>query len=350
MRIRTGPARRALLLIMAPMTTAHEPSDPSFVPDAVRKDAHAWVSRLSSGHVTQSDAQALRRWLDISPQHQAAFGQARDQWRVLRPALGRVLEADAAVAARHRRAMGAPRPGRRWFLGGAASALAAAGMAAVYSPLGLWPAASEWGADYRTATGEQRDLALSDRVSVAMNTRTSLRQVSQDGHVVGLDLLAGEAAITLQPAKRFVVTAGDGRSTAESGGRFEVRYVNGKVCVTCVDGAVRVEHRAGTRLLQSNQQAIYDDRALSGIADVDPHDVLAWQRGELVFKRAPLAAVVDEINRYRPGRVVLLASSTPGSTVSARFRIAELDTALAQIERTFGLRARALPGDVLLLS
>jgi transmembrane sensor len=48
--------------------------------------------------------------------------------------------------------------------------------------------------------------------------------------------------------------------------------------------------------------------------------------------------------------VVLMATAVRDKTLSARFKLASLDTALLQIERSFGLSARALPGGVLLLS
>jgi transmembrane sensor len=334
--------------------------DPNDRPDALRQDAHAWVGRLASGKVTQWEAQAFQRWRAASPRHQAAFEEARDQWRLLGPAIGNLLESDAGAADFHRRMLqGLPaaplKPGlnvnrRRIFLGAAVSAAAAAGVAAIYPPLGLWPAAGEWGADYRTAAGEQRVLTLADEVNVTMNTRTSIRRVALNGRMVGLDLLEGEAAVELQAARPpFSVAAGAGRSLAEAG-RFEVRYLDGKVCVTCIEGTVRVVHPAGERLLQARQQTIYDAGAVSGVAAVDPSDVSAWRRGELVFRQAPLFAVIDELNRYRPGRIVLMASSLRNNTVSARFQLAALDTALLQIQRSFDLTARALPGGVLVLS
>jgi len=103
-------------------------------------------------------------------------------------------------------------------------------------------------------------------------------------------------------------------------------------------------------LLQANQQTIYNNESISGIAGVDAVDASAWRKGELVFNQTPLAQVVDEINRYRPGRVVLLATAGRDRPVVGRFRIAILDEALLQIQHAFGLNARLLPAGVLVLS
>ncbi|PIF73886.1 FecR family protein [Variovorax sp. 54] len=333
--------------------TTHPPPPtlPETLPETLREDARAWVRKLHSGAATQWEAQAFRRWRDASPLHQAAFIEARQQWRVLQPALNRLVRTDAEAANLHRETLRKPEAGRRAFLGvaGAAAAAGVAGMA-VYSPLGLWPAANEWRADWRTAAGEQRAITWSDQIGVTLNTRTSIRRVASDDQAEGLELLNGEAAIEMLPGTRhFSVVAGAGRSIGESA-RFEISRLEGRVCVTCLAGRVRIEHPAGDRLLLARQQAVYRDHSISGIAAADPEVASAWRRGELVFKQAPLSVVLDEINRYRPGRVVLMVDSLRGKTVTATFKLDRLDLALLQMQRSFGLNARSLPAGVLVLS
>ena len=330
------------------MTTHPQPPK---LPETLREDARAWVRKLHSGAATQWEAQAFRRWRDTSPLHQAAFMEARQQWRMLQPALNTLVRTDADTAKLNRETLRKPAANRRAFLGmvGAATAAGVAGVA-VYSPLGLWPAANEWDADWRTAAGEQRAIALSDQIGVTLNTRTSVRRLASDGQTVGLELLNGEAAIEMPAsARNLSVVAGAGRSIAESA-RFEISHLEGRVCVTCLTGRVRIEHPAGERLLLARQQTVYRDHSISGIAAVDPEVASAWRRGELVFKQAPLSVVLDEINRYRPGRVVLMVDSLRGKTVTATFRLDRLDLALLQMQRSFGLSARSLPAGVLVLS
>ncbi|AJC23531.2 FecR family protein [Pandoraea pulmonicola] len=320
------------------------------LPDPLRQDAHAWLVRLTSGKATQDDARAFERWRATSPRHRQAFELARDQWRLLGPAAGQLLHARVEVADYHRRTMRPSSMGRRVFLGTALGAVAATGVALIHPPFGMWTPAGEWRADYRTGVGEQRTVMLGDRVSVVMNTRTSVRRVADGRQTVGLDLLGGEAAVDVSAAGRtFGVLAGAGRSMADDG-RFEVRYLDGKACVTCLRGRVRVEHPAGVQTLAAGQQTIYDERTVSSVRSVDATDVSAWRHGELVFKRATLAAVIDEINRYRPGRVVLMAQTLQDKTLTARFRLDALDVALVQIQRSFDLTARPLPGGVLVLT
>src|SRR5450830_79965 len=328
-------------------TSADDNADMS---DDLHNEARVWLRLLTSTDVKSYDADGFRRWLNISPSHRAAFGEVKQRWDKLEAASRAYLRTHPEAATEHKRALQAPGLGRRAFLGAAVAATAAAGVAVVYPPARLWPAPAEWGADDRTGTGEQRTLAFADRVSVTLNTQTCIRRGEDKRSKSGIDLLSGEAAIDL-PARgaSFAVVAGAGRSFAQSGS-FEVRYLDGKVCVSCIEGVVRVEHPAGLRELKANQQTIYDAVAVSGVARIAPANVSAWRRGELVFNEIRLSDVLSEINRYRPGRVVLMNQAVQNGPVSGRFLIASLDSALAQLQQMFDLHARRLPGGVLVLS
>lgn len=341
------------------MTTPQPAGNPTQGNEVLRQEARIWLARLAGGDVRRVDLQAFRRWQSLSAGHIEAFDEAKRQWHAMRPATGELLHRDQEVGARHRALMQGDAgrhgrahmlAGRRAFLGAGLSAAAVAGVAAVYPPFGLWPSAGTWTADYRTATGEQRDIALAGRVNVVLNTQTSVRRQISDGRTSGLKLLTGEVAVDLTSSRdTFAVVAGAGRSVADTG-RFEVRYLDGRVCVSCIEGTVRVQHPAGERRLASGEQTVYRDDVIGGIASIEPASVSAWRRGELVFRQTPLAKVIEEINRYRPGRVVLLAESRRSDPVSGRFSTAILNEALLQIERSFGLTSHALPGGLLLLS
>jgi transmembrane sensor len=320
-------------------------------PDVLKEEARMWLRRLTSGEATEWDAQAFTRWKQASAAHARAFDEARRQWQALGPAIGLLLQNDPAAATQHERNMRRAQPGRRLFLRVAAGAVAAvAGAAIVHPPLQLWPSFDEWQADARTAKGEQRQLAIGGGVSVTLNTQTSIRRDVADASGGALELIGGEAAVDLAAgAAPFSVAAGSGRSTAREG-QFEVRHLDGRVCVTCLRGTVQITHALGQASLAPRQQLVYDNDSFGTVAAVDGEAVSAWRRGELIFRQTPLMQVIDEINRYRPGRVVLAASGQKNSTVNGRFSIAALDSALVQLQYSFGLQARRLPGGVVVLS
>lgn len=327
--------------------------DQARAPDSLRDEAWVWLRLIQSGKVTEWEAKGFKRWIGSSPSHRAAYQAARQEWAQLTPLAGEVLRTDREAALRHQRNMRNPSQGRRAFLGAAASIAAAAGVAAVFvnpSADGPWLPLGQWNADVRTATGEQRTIALAQGV-VTLNTATSIRHRTARADMTGgIDLLVGEAAIDLADTRTpFLVNAGPGTSMA-TGARFEVRYLAGRACVTCIEGSVRLNHPGGRRVLQARQQARYDDNSVSGIAAVEPHGVSAWRSGELVFDNTPLFEVIEEINRYRPGRVALMNTKLRNKPVVGSFYIASLDHALIQLQHTFDLQARQLPGGLLILS
>jgi transmembrane sensor len=321
--------------------------------DPVKDEALQWVERLTSGRATPSDAEALQRWRRQSTAHAAAFTEASKLWKNIGSA-GRNLrlrgEASAELASASRSM------GRRAFLTGGATALAAtAAYGIVRPPLGLWPSWEELTADYRTATGEQRELTLNDSVMVRLNTKTSLSVQSADGSVGQIRLVAGEASFTAmkQSANPLVVLAADGRTIAQ-GARFDVRHLDGSagrsVCITCIEGNVRVEQHDDSAVIGSGQQLRYDGYKLGPTTAVDPTIVTAWQHGVLIFRATPLVEVVEEINRYRPGKVVVVNEALGRSPVSGRFRIDHMEEIFDRLEKGFGAKFRTLPAGIVLLS
>jgi transmembrane sensor len=331
--------------MFAKMTTG--PDDRPAEREALKRQAIDWLTLLSSGHVTQSDAEALKRWCDESPVHAEAFAEANLLWGALGPATRNVVARNKARGGQAAR----PRPllGRRAFLGGSAVAAtaAAAGYLVLRPPLALWPSFSELMAEYRTATGEQRQLATAGGAAVEMNTQTSLNVAAGGDRI---ELIAGEAIVTTKgtTSTPIVVIAADGRANA-SNAKFDVRLDGPSVCVTCLDGSVQVEHRGAALMVREKQQVSYDDRGLGQVVSVDPALVTSWHAGVLIFRGELLSRAVEEINRYRPGRIVLVDASLGGRRIDASFRLDHIEEIVPQIERVYGARVRTLPGGLVLL-
>lgn len=330
-------------------------------PADVQAQAHDWLVRLHTGPVTAADADAFRRWRALDPAHALAFARARRLWSALAPALqasaapaaatvpnaGRALPGAAAVLPVRQR----PRhfhPGRRAFLGGAAAA-AAVGWVAVQSPLGLWPALDALGADYRTATGERREIRIGS-VAVAMAARTTMRRPT-DGSA-GIVVTQGEAQFTLPAsvAAGFVIGVDGARLLPAPGARVNVRCVGGDVRITCLAGQADLVRGLRTVVLQPSWQARLTPDRIASVAPVATDPIDAWRRGWLVFDDQPLQDVVDEINRYRTGRIVLTGSALPARRVQARIPLARIDTFLDLVRDAYGAKVVSMPGGVVLLS
>jgi transmembrane sensor len=324
---------------------------------AIEQRAEAWLLLLRSGSATSEDAEAFKRWCAENPAHARAANELRRVWNIASAAAAAVAEQETVVG----RTWSGPAlrsPARRALIGTAVAAGAA--WVALRPPLQLWPALSELAADYRTGTGEQRQVVLANSVVIEMNTQTRFNLRPTNTTRGGIELVAGEAEVVagmsgagasrpLDPFNPFIVAAGNGRLQTRSA-RFDIRSTAGEVCVTCIEGSVALEHPRRRLTLAASQQVVYTERDVGAVSTIDPVDVTAWRRGLLLFDDVPLAKVVDEINRYRPGKIILRNAQLGESRVRARFSIRQLDDAIALIHAEYGAHVTDLPGNIVLLS
>jgi transmembrane sensor len=78
--------------------------------------------------------------------------------------------------------------------------------------------------------------------------------------------------------------------------------------------------------------------------------VTAWQSGLLIFRDRPLVSVVEEVNRYRPGKIVIVSAALRQRSVNGDFEIAKLDSFVTQVQQLTGAHATSLPGGLVILS
>lgn len=313
--------------------------------DAVERQAHAWLVRLTSGEMTAGEGEQFRQWC-ADPTHREAFSRARRQWDQI-AAAGRVLEPaplQRTVADERRRWS------RRAFLGAAVAAPASlVVVAALHPPLGLWPSVTAVAADFHTATGQRLRVQPLPHVQMDMDTRTSVRRRSDVGEA-GLELLEGQVAVYSPGTAGLTLFAGPGRILANAGPvHFDARCIEGQVRVTCLSGMLRIEHPQGRMQLQNGQQVRYDTEMSGVVSDAVVSEVSAWTSGMLVFRRAPLEEVVEELNRYRRGRVVLRGVRLAREPVSGRFGIDDPEAALEQLRLSLSLDIRRFPGGIAVL-
>jgi transmembrane sensor len=325
----------------------HKASDERPAPsEVVMREARHWVARIHSHDVDRAEADALKRWLSRSPAHELAFAETNLRWSAFRSAALNVAAQNEFGGLSSIAASPLWQPSRRALLGGAlaASAVGAAYLA-WYPPLRLWPSLDELAADYRTETGQQREFALTETVSVEMNTRTSLSIRSLAPGNAAIEVISGEVAVTA--TSPVVVVAGNGRTRADRGA-FGLHNEEGKVSVNCLDGDVNIACNSSELALRPGQSIAYDDRGPQSVRNIDIVAVEAWRRGLLIFIDTPLSQVIAEINRYRHGRIILIDQALGNLPVDATFHIDRIDDVMPRLADVFGTKARSLPGGIVL--
>ncbi|QBZ92796.1 DUF4880 domain-containing protein [Pseudomonas viciae] len=294
-------------------------------------EARDWLILLTSGRATVADARALRQWCGQSPEHARAFEQAKALWHGLQPA------AQALQAPRHF--------GRRALLGGAIAASVGFLLIRATVPGGV----SGLGADYITEVGEQRRVELVDGISLELNTQTRLSRLPLNDGGQGLELLSGEIEVQGRSPQTVSVQAGAGWISAARA-RFNVRYTDQSVCATCLEGVVQVQVQGQSFRLEPGMQLTYDTGRVGTPQHADVSAAVAWRDQVLVFNDATLARVIDEINRYRPGMLLLLNRELGLRKVQARFRLDQLAGVALLIRDAYGAKCTELPGGVVVLS
>ncbi len=294
-------------------------------------EAGLWLARLSDA--TPDERRDFAAWLDQHPGHRAAWAATQDLY-------GRL----AAPAARVR-----GRPARPWAR--PALAMAAAILVAVLLVWGPgWRLALE--SDARTPVGERTEIALPDgsRLEIGPDSAVAFDFTPERR---GLSLLRGEVFLTVSPADRrpFVVAAGGGE-TRVTGTAFAVRAIDDGAVVTVAEGRVSVaaDARAADGVpLGPGQSLRYAGRRPGAALTVDLAAALAWRRGQIAFVQAPLAEVAATLDRYLPGRIVILDQDLARRRLTAVFDQGRLDEAIDGIAASLDLRVTRLPGQLVLL-
>ncbi|MGE8351539.1 MAG: FecR family protein [Pseudomonas protegens] len=323
---------------------------------SITEAAADWAVRLQAGGLSASEQAQLAQWQAADPRHPQALAFARQTW----DALGALrLDPELAATAPPRRQVGRPaaavqRPRRRRGLVRAASAamlVLAVALGWLQGPQALLYLQ----ADYLTGKGEVRTVQLADGSTVELDSSSAIR-LDYSGDKRQIQLLAGSAVFDVAPMvgeeKRPFIVQSAGGQTRALGTRFVVgRESDQQAWVGVLQHSVAVSLDApaqrGTseRVVQEGQSARYDPQ--SGVVALDGLDLqraTSWRRGVLVFDRQPLGAVVERLNRYRPGRVVLTNSALAQRQVSGVFRLDMLDAALVTLTQELQVQRFDLAG------
>jgi transmembrane sensor len=292
-------------------------------------------------HMREAPADArlragLAAWLLEDPAHAAAYRKVEHVWR-----LGGAVTPVARLVSRP----DAPR--RRWR-GGSAGLAAAAVLAAL---LVLLPALQlRLAADYRTGTGEVREVTLADGSVVALAADSAIA-VHFNDRERAIRLLAGEAyfEVAPDPRRNFRVDA-DGLTIADIGTAFDVRLGGNQVSVAVASGLVvvrgfgRKEEQlpAGTSLVTGDHTHLHQA--------VAPERVAGWRTGRFAADGATVAEVVDELRRYHHGMIILAGDALARRKVTGIYSLDEPVQALETLVSPFNGQVHQLTPYVLIIS
>ncbi|MCQ4160515.1 FecR domain-containing protein [Roseomonas sp. GC11] len=291
---------------------------------AMVRRAAEWHALLASGEATAAQQARCRAWQAEHPGHTEAF-------RRMETILGRFEGLPAEPA---RRALQAAPRRRRLAWGGAACLLALAAL------LPDWP---WWLADHRAETGEIRSLTLPDGSRVTLDTGSAIT-LRFDAGMRRVILVRGALLLEVapDPGRPLVVETPEGRLRV-LGTRFAVRRGVAETGIVVEESAVRacpgaVEEGAACITLRQGQAGRLAGHRAAGPFPAPP-GATAWAQGLLVAEDRPLAEVLDELARYRPGLLRYDRAALEGLRLSGVLPLRKTETALEAI-------AAALPVEI----
>jgi transmembrane sensor len=295
-------------------------------------EAAEWLTLLMSGEATEDDRRRWQQWRRGHPDHERAWQHIESfsaRLKGLHPAAAHAALASTRAPAPRRKALRA----LLW--------LGAAGATGVLaSRTQTW---QQTVADFRTGTGEQRDLSLPDGTRLTLGTASAI-DVRFDDRQRLVRLVAGEVLIVTgherSDSPPFVVDTAQGRIRA-LGTRFSVRQDEGRSRVAVLESAVEIapaDAAAAPVRLRAGERASFGRGEVGPIAAVDAQTT-AWTLGQLIADDMRLDDFLAELGRYRPG-IVRCDPAVAGLRLSGVFPLADTERILAMLPSVLPVQVR----------
>ena len=314
------------------------------------RTALAWLSLLHD-QPNSGDQATFSRWLKADPAHACAYAQAQVMWELSEVAGHTLAKEEALVMQRYLSAMDVSKRNR--FKQWSGRLAMAACLLLMISVFAQWQPArwvDDLGADYVSAPGQVRTLVLADNSEVTLDADSAIA-VDFSGGERRVQIRRGVAFFQVaHTGKPFVVQAQEGE-TRVLGTEFEVRLQPDGVHVTVVSGRVGVtaEKDGPLQFLTADQQVAYGAGVTQAVHRVDSKAQVGWRAGWLTYSKAPLSEVIADLNRYFPGKIVLLDASLGARRISGSFLSHDPQAVLNALQTVLGFRQHSLFGRVIVL-
>ncbi|MEF2266632.1 FecR domain-containing protein [Janthinobacterium sp. LS2A] len=309
--------------------------------DIAAEQAARWIVQLSADDTAERDmARAgFAAWKAADPLHATVAAGMENLLRQLHavrePAGGDHRPARAALAAI------APKRQRLRQLA-AASAVA---VLVLTGALVLGERPAYLLADLRSPTGQWQTHTLADgsRLTLAGDSAVNVRFNAGERHV---ELVQGDILVDVaKDAQRPFIVDSKQAAIRALGTRFAVRREDGATILSMLESKVLAQvpqHRAV--LVQAGQRTRITDDGVGPITAIDAASVQqAWRAHQLVVDDLPLADVLDELARHRPGQLHYDRAQIAGIRVAAVLPLDDTDKALQLLIDNFPqLRIRML--------
>jgi len=289
--------------------------------------AHAaatWLTLLMSEEVTEHERSEWQRWRRAKPEHERA-------WQHIESLSSRFSQLNGTLA--HQSLSQLPNPKRRHVLKvlGLLGVSGAAGVGVFATPTAR--------ADYRTAIGEKKSIALSDGTVITLNTQSALN-VTETENRHQLHLLTGEMMVTTgqKMAANTLLNVGLTQGDVSTlGAQFSIRVRDTYSDVAVYQGAVKLRPTISQRLipLHAGHGVQFLASGSSNLHSVSTEP--GWLHGLLLANNQRLGDFLQELGRYRAG-VIRCDPQVANLRLSGVFPLADTDKILSSLTAVLPVR------------
>lgn len=307
-----------------------------------------WFTRLR-GTASAADRAAFERWVAASPSHRQAFRRVQSLWSAAEAPGSRVAQEESEILSAYLDTMDRARTRRKARKRGAVAIVA--GLAILSGAIALErpDLFQDMRADAVSARGERRTVDLPDGSTVLLDADSALAQRFTNGERRVALLRGGAYFSVVKAAQSFVVEASSG-TVEVLGTKFDVRLSDDEAVVTVAQGRVAVTSPNMQRaLLEPGQQVRFDNVGVGPVRSADLAASMAWHEGRFVFYQARFADVIGELQRYRPGRLIIASAALADSRVSGSFTLDDPDAALESLRSTVNFETYSILGRLTVL-
>lgn len=197
-------------------------------------------------------------------------------------------------------------------------------------------------ADFDSGVGERRKLPLDDGSELQLNTASAVDVRFDSGQRL-ITLLRGQILMTAaaDPRPLRLMTAEGLIQAATGSSRFDVRQRHGRTQLAVFSGSLSISPatRPGTGLqVHAQQQIIFSREGWESPSPLDAGSG-AWVDGMLVASHMRLADFLDELSRYRRGRLQCDAR-VANLLISGTYPLADSERILDMLERALPVRVQ----------
>lgn len=339
----------------------------------IDNEAREWFTLMQSGAVTELQQQQLETWLSADAAHRQAYRQYEIIWQ------------DLAILAKSSEAEALRRSVKlNWFkqihsnIGNLArnfvNYLGTNGMR-VHLALSVSASVVLIGAflfvqkqepitvdQYTTNLAEIKELKLEDGSEITLGAKSEIKawMTANERHV---DLINGQAffIVAKNPQRPFFVSSGN-TLVRVVGTRFDVRKGAEQTRVAVLEGIVNVsstqkQARKSAQpgptqvILTAGQQVAHsNDGSFDMVSEISSAELEAWRHGRLIYRRASLADVVADANRYFDGTISLSSKNLADLKVTAAISTNQIESLTDMLSKSLPIAVRKEAGNRIVLA